>query len=147
MACSVESNLLYSCLPLMLDKICPDWFNARQCRLTATTTDSFLLDRESISEAFGLQNSDENIRGAASGFESQCNCWSSLKRISKRTMRRTKNEPVTLNTLSCYDWLHILYSAGMLADADNTWCPCFTDGISTLHHVLLPRGDEDNYME
>lgn len=59
-------------------------------------------------------------------------------------MQGSKNEHVALSALGSYIWVRALYSFGMLADEDNTWCSCSPGGIATVDHDRLPVDSVDD---
>lgn len=116
---------------------CEDLFALRQFRLMETTATRFLVETRSIQEEFSLSHrivlGTTDTLGARMGQLYQE--WFSQRRSTEHMMKGTWNERVVIYTLYSYEWVHSVFSCGMLANKDCVCSACSSDGIAILRYL------------
>lgn len=133
---SVEACLLHSCVSLTMDQRCAYWFALHQCRLTATNAIRLQMNTRSIQKAFRLPHHIDigTTEKWCARMALLCQAWFSRRRSSEPMMKRTCNTWLVLSTLESYEWVHSIFSSGILSNKECIWSACSPDGIAIIRY-------------
>lgn len=136
---NAETQLLSTCRPLTLDQRTVDLFSLRQFRLTASTSTHCLQRDRTVLSSLQIRSNARHVEETDEvAMNNLASSWFSQKRSTEGMMRGTINEPVILDALRQYEWVHSTYNCGMVCLKDHSWMACSPDSIALLNYPTDP---------